>query len=42
MLDWLESTLKVHILEIYDAFDNLVTVATVSKYNVTRCIVATL
>ena len=43
MLGWHESTLKVQILELYDAFDNLVTVATVSKYEVvTRCIVATL
>ena len=41
MLGWQESTLKIHILE--DAFDNLVTVATVSKYKVvTRYIVATL
>ena len=32
MLGWQESTLKIHILELYDAFDNLVTVATVSKY----------
>ena len=30
MLGWQESTLKIHILELYDAFDNLVTVATVS------------
>ena len=43
MLGWQESTLKIHILDLYDAFDNLVTVATVSKYKVvTRCIVATL
>ena len=28
MLGWQESTLKIHILELYDAFDNLVTVAT--------------
>ena len=34
MLGWQESTLKIHILELYDAFDNLVTVATVSKYKV--------
>ena len=27
MLGWQESTLKIHILELYDAFDNLVTVA---------------
>ena len=26
MLGWQESTLKIHILELYDAFDNLVTV----------------
>ena len=39
MLGWQESTLKIHL---YDAFDNLVTVATVSKYKVvTRYIVAT-
>ena len=38
MLGWQESTLKIHILELYDAFDNLVT-----KYKVvTRYIVATL
>ena len=43
MLGWQESTLKIHILELYDAFDNLVTVATVSKYKVvTRYIVTTL
>ena len=43
MLGWQESTLKRHILELYDAFDNLVTVATVLKYTVvTRYIVATL
>ena len=42
MLGWQESTLKRHI-ELYDAFNNLVTVATVSKYKVvTRYIVATL
>ena len=39
MLGWQESTLKIHILELYDAFDNLVTVDTVSM---TRYIVATL
>ena len=32
MLGWQESTLKIHILKLYDAFDNLATVATVSKY----------
>ena len=32
MLGWQESTLKIHILELYDVFDNLVTVTTVSKY----------
>ena len=43
MLGWQESTLKRHILEHYNAFDNLVTVATVSKYKVvTRYILATL
>ena len=43
MLGWQESTLKIHILELYDAFDSLVTVATVSKYKVvTRYNVATL
>ena len=26
MIDWQESTLKIHILELYDEFDNLVTV----------------
>ena len=31
MLGWQESTLKRHILELYDEFDNLVTV---SKYKV--------
>ena len=36
MLGWQESTLKIHILELYDAFDNLVTVS------MTRYIVATL
>ena len=42
MLGWQESTLKIHILELDDVFDNLVTVATVSKYKVeTKCIVAT-
>ena len=25
MLGWQESTLKIHILELYDEFDNLVT-----------------
>ena len=34
MLGWQESTLKIHILELYDAFDNLVIVATVFKYKV--------
>ena len=34
MFGWQESTLRIHILELYDAFDNLVTVATVSKYKV--------
>ena len=29
-----KSTLKIHILELHDAFDNLVTVDTVSKYKV--------
>ena len=43
MLGWQESTLKIHILELYDAFDNFVTVATASKYTVvTRYIVAAL
>ena len=43
MLGWQESTLKIHILDLYDAFDNLVSITTVSKYKVvTRCIVATL
>ena len=43
MLGRQESTSKIHILELYNEFDNLVTVATVSKYKVvTRCIVATL
>ena len=43
MLGWQESTLKIQILELYDAFDNRVTVATVSKYTVVaRYIVATL
>ena len=43
MLGWQESTLKIHILELYYAFDNLVTVATVSIYKVvTRCIMVTL
>ena len=43
MLGWQESTLEIRILELYDAFDNLVTVATVSKNKVvTRYIVATL
>ena len=38
MLGWQESTLKIHFLELYNVFDNLVTVATVSKYKVvTRC-----
>ena len=31
MLGWQKSTLKIHILELYDEFDNLVTV---SKYKV--------
>ena len=26
MLGWQESTLKIHVLELYDEFDNLVTV----------------
>ena len=34
MLGWQESTLKLHILELNYAIDNLVTVATVSKYKV--------
>ena len=42
MLYWQESTLKIHILELYDKFDNVVTalpppcnnLATVSKYKV--------
>ena len=34
MLGWQESTLKIQFLDLYDAFDNLVTVATVSKYKV--------
>ena len=51
MLYWQESTLKIHILELYDEFDNVVTallppcnnLATVSKYKVgPRSIVVTL
>ena len=30
MLGWQESTLKIHMLELYDEFDNLVT----GKYSV--------
>ena len=36
MLGWQESTLKIHFLELYDAFDNqpCYNLATVSKYKV--------
>ena len=38
MLGWQESTLKIHFLELYGVFDNLVTVATQCGNRVTMFI----